>query len=79
LFTGLDYWKFAKEVDVVTWDNYPAWHNDFESTEDLAANVSFVHDIYRSLKGGHPFLIMESTPSLVNWHDTNKLKRPGMH
>ncbi|NRY62232.1 beta-galactosidase [Clostridium beijerinckii] len=79
LFTGLDYWKFAKEVDVATWDNYPAWHNDFESTEDLAANVSFVHDIYRSLKGGQPFLIMESTPSLVNWHDTNKLKRPGMH
>lgn len=58
---------------------YPAWHNDFESTEDLAANVSFVHDIYRSLKGGKPFSIMESTPSLVNWHDTNKLKRPGMH
>jgi beta-galactosidase len=22
---------------------------------------------------------MESTPSLVNWHDVNKLKRPGMH
>jgi beta-galactosidase len=79
LFTGLDYFKFAREVDVVSWDNYPAWHNDFESTSDLAANVSFVHDIYRSLKGGQPFLVMESTPSLVNWHDINKLKRPGMH
>ena len=79
LFTGLDYFKFAREVDVVSWDNYPAWHNDFEGTSDLAANVSFVHDIYRSLKGGQPFLVMESTPSLVNWHDINKLKRPGMH
>ncbi len=79
LFAGLDYFKFAREVDVVSWDNYPAWHNDFESTSDLAANVSFVHDIYRSLKGGQPFLVMESTPSLVNWHDINKLKRPGMH
>lgn len=79
LFTGLDYAKFAKEVDIVSWDNYPAWHNDFESTSDLASNVGFVHDIYRSLKGGQSFLIMESTPSLVNWHDTNKLKRPGMH
>lgn len=79
LFTGLDYFKFAREVDVVSWDNYPAWHNDFESISDLAANVSFVHDIYRSLKGGQPFLVMESTPSLVNWHDINKLKRPGMH
>lgn len=79
LFTGLDYWKFAKEVDIMSWDNYPAWHNDFESTAELASNVSFVHDIYRSLKGGQPFLVMESTPSLVNWHDINKLKRPGMH
>lgn len=79
LFTGLDYWKFAKEVDIVSWDNYPAWHNNFEKTYDLASNVSFVHDIYRSLKGGKPFLIMESTPSLVNWHEVNKLKRPGMH
>lgn len=79
LFTGLDYWKFAKEVDIVSWDNYPAWHNNFEKTYDLASNVSFVHDIYRSLKGGKPFLIMESTPSIVNWHQVNKLKRPGMH
>ena len=79
LFTGLDYWKFAKEVDIASWDNYPAWHNNFESTAELASNVGFVHDIYRSLKGGQPFLVMESTPSLVNWHDINKLKRPGMH
>lgn len=79
LFLGLDYWKFAKELDIVSWDSYPAWHNDFESTSDLASNVSFVHDIYRSLKNGQPFLVMESTPSLVNWQKTNKLKRPGMH
>ena len=79
LFNGLDYWKFAKEVDVVSWDDYPAWHNNFEKTYDTAANVSFVHDVYRTLKGGQPFLIMESTPSLVNWHKVNKTKRPGMH
>lgn len=79
LYIGFDCWKFAEEVDVVSWDSYPAWHNNFESTYDLAVNVSFVHDIYRSLKGGQPFLIMENTPSLVNWQDVNKLKRPGMH
>ncbi|MGN0144277.1 MAG: beta-galactosidase, partial [Clostridium sp.] len=79
LFTGLNYWEFAREVDVAAWDSYPAWHNNFESTEELASNVGFVHDIYRSLKGNQPFLVMESTPSLVNWHDVNKLKRPGMH
>lgn len=79
LFTGLDYWKFAKEVDIVSWDSYPAWHNNFETTYDLASNVGFVNDIYRSLKGGQSFLIMENTPSLVNWQQVNKLKRPGVH
>ena len=79
LFTGLNYWKFAKEVDIASWDSYPAWHNNFETTYDLGANVSFVNDIYRSLKGGQSFLIMENTPSLVNWHNVNKLKKPGVH
>src|SRR5699024_11377965 len=26
-----------------------------------------------------PFLLLESTPSQVNWHKVNKAKRPGMH
>lgn len=78
-FTGLNYDKFAQEVDVITWDSYPAWHNNFQETSDLAADVGFVHDIFRSLRGGQPFLIMENTPSLVNWHEVNKPKRPGMH
>ena len=32
----------------------------------------------RSLKKA-PFLLMESTPSLVNWKEVNTQKRPGMH
>jgi beta-galactosidase GanA len=27
-YTGLDYWKFAPEVDVVSWDSYPQWHGE---------------------------------------------------
>ena len=79
VYPGLDYWQFAKEVDIVSWDNYPSWHNDYESTEDLAEEISFVHDINRSLKNGQPFLMMESTPSLVNWQPVSKIKRPGVH
>lgn len=78
-YTGLNYWRFAKEVDVVSWDNYPMWHSDSLSTWDLASDNSFVHDINRSLKGGKPFMLMESTPSLVNWQPVCKLKRSGMH
>ncbi|WP_066054216.1 beta-galactosidase [Robertmurraya korlensis] len=77
-FQALDYSKFAKHVDVVSWDAYPAWHNDWESTAELAMKVGFINDLYRCLKQ-QPFLLMESTPSLVNWHRVNKAKRPGMH
>lgn len=77
-FQGLDYSKFSKEVDVLSWDAYPAWHNDWGSTADLAMKVGFIDDLYRSLKG-QPFLLLESTPSGVNWHPINKAKRPGMH
>ncbi|MGM0125775.1 beta-galactosidase [Enterococcus sp. AZ194] len=77
-FQSLDYGKFSKHVDVVSWDCYPAWHNDWESVADLASKVGFINDQYRSFKQ-QPFLIMESTPSGVNWHDVNKTKRPGMH
>lgn len=78
LYKGLDYWEFAKELDVVSWDNYPAWHNDAEPNYWTACETSFKHDVNRSLKG-KPFMLMESAPSLVNWMPVNKLKRPEMH
>jgi len=77
-FQCLDYGKFSKHVDILSWDCYPAWHNDWETTADLASKVGFINDFYRSLKQ-QPFLIMESTPSGVNWHEVNKTKRPDMH
>jgi beta-galactosidase len=77
-FEGLNYFKFAKELDIVSWDNYPTWHNTTDDT-DLASWVSMNHDMFRSLKGGKPFMLMESTPSLTNWQGISKLKKPGMH
>lgn len=77
-FQWLDYYKFAEHVDMVSWDNYPRWHNDFESLSDTALYSSFLHDLYRSMKK-KPFLMIESVPSLVNWHDVNKLKAPGLN
>ncbi|WP_207671457.1 beta-galactosidase [Clostridium thermarum] len=77
-YDGLDYWKLAKEIDVVSWDNYPMWHSDVDYIE-LASFISMVHDLNRSLKGGKPFMLMESTPSTTNWQPISKLKKPGMH
>ncbi len=77
-FPGLNYWKFVEHLDVVSWDNYPCWHGR-EADWELGCKVSFVHDIYRPMKGGRPWMLMESTPSMTNWQEVAKLKRPGMH
>lgn len=77
-YPGLDPWKLAPSLDAISWDNYPRWHSDERPTWEMAANIAFVHDLNRSLKK-KPFLMMESTPSQVNWMPINKLKRPGMH
>ena len=75
LYDGIDYQKFAKHLDLVSWDNYPAWDRGFNDTE--ACDTAFVHDAFRTMGSGKPFFMMESTPSLVNWHNVNKLPRPG--
>lgn len=77
-FEGLDYRKFADILDVISWDAYPTWH-DLQDPGQVAAWFSFNHDLFRSLKGGKPFMLMESTPSMTNWQAVSKLKRPGMH
>lgn len=71
-----DLFTLSSAVDVVSWDAYPRWG----AGDDLAVAINFAmqHDLMRSFKN-QPFLLMESTPSLVNWHPVNKLKRPGMH
>jgi len=77
-YEELDYYKFSQYVDIITWDNYPEWHNNKESLLDTAFRTSFLHDMFRSMKQ-KPFLMIESTPSLVNWYSVNKLKAPGMN
>ena len=76
MYGGIDYQKFAEHVDLISWDNYPGWDKGRNMEE--AAETAFVHDAFRSMKDGQPFFMMESTPSLVNWHDVNKLPKPGM-
>ena len=77
-YPGLNYWRMAPHLDVISWDSYPQWHSN-QSDADLGSHIAFLHDINRSLKGGRPFMLMESTPSMTNWMPVAKLKRPGMH
>ncbi len=77
MHTGIDYQEFAKHLDLVSWDNYPEWEKG--EIEAEAAYNAFIHDTFRSMKDGQPFFMMESTPSIVNWHDVNKIPHPFRH
>lgn len=65
----LDYFKWAPELDVIAWDNYP-------SLDTPASFTAFSHDLMRGLKH-QPFMLMEQTPNQQNWQTYNALKKPG--
>lgn len=79
LFPGLDYHVMSKELDVISWDSYPRYHNDYETLSDTFARNAFDHAVMRSMKKDKPFMLMESAPGLVNWQEFNKMRRPGIH
>lgn len=76
-FHDIDYHKLARELDVVSWDNYPTWHKSTETVEQTALDTALMHDLFYSLKG-QPFLLMESSPSFTNWQPVSKQKKPGI-
>ena len=71
MYKPLDYQKWAREMDFVSWDNYPSY-------DDTHTRTAMRHDLMRGLKQGKPFALMEQTPSVSNWHTYCKLKRPGV-
>ena len=75
-FTGLDYYKLARELDVVSWDSYPTNH-DRPGDYLEAIRTSFLHHQRRAMLQ-KPFLLMESTPGIINYRPVAKLKRPGL-
>lgn len=76
-FKPLNYFKWARELDLTALDNYPFWHVE-KGQEHMAMISSIALTLTRSLKK-QPFLLMESVPSAVNWMPECILKRPGMH
>ena len=76
-YKPLNYFQWADALDIISWDCYPDWHSGADEI-DTAVEAAAGHSLMRSLKKA-PFLLMESTPSLINWRPRNTLKRPGMH
>ncbi|MBI1379392.1 MAG: beta-galactosidase [Frankiales bacterium] len=71
-FNQLDYWAWARELDVVSNDYYPDFADPRTHVE-----AALSADTVRGLAGGEPWLLMETSPSAVNWQPRNPAKRPG--
>ncbi|MFD0152805.1 beta-galactosidase [Streptomyces sp. NPDC055721] len=71
-YQNVDLWALARELDVVTSDQYPT-----APGLDAAADAAFHADRVRSLSGGHPWLLMEQGTSTVYDGDQILAKEPG--
>ncbi|HBE81035.1 MAG TPA: beta-galactosidase [Firmicutes bacterium] len=72
-FKPLNYFEWAKHIDVVSWDSYPNPEPNYHPSW-----AAFNHDLMRGLKKGQPFILMEQATNNVNWRPTNTNKRPGV-
>lgn len=71
-FKPLDYFEWARSLDVVSTDNYP------DPSEPASPMRSAMHyDLVRSLDKSKPWMVMEQTTSRVNWRTRNVAKLPG--
>lgn len=69
-YKPLDYFAWAPHLDIISIDIYPQ-----HTAQSWETAITF--DLMRSLKRGKPFMVMEQTPSQVNWMSQNPHKRPG--
>ncbi|MER5644158.1 beta-galactosidase [Streptosporangium sp. NPDC002524] len=67
-----DYWRWAPEEDAAALDIYPD-----PAQPDSHVPAAFQFDLFRSLKGGQPWLLMEQAASAVSQWRLNVVKEPG--
>jgi beta-galactosidase len=70
-FKPLDYQAWAPYLDVISWDSYPG-------PDEARSSTAFRHELMRGLKEGQAWMLMEQTPSQVNWMPYCQIKRPGV-
>jgi beta-galactosidase len=70
-FDGLDYWRWAPQLDIVSNDHYL-----LADQPDNYLALAYSADLTRSFAGGE-WLLMEHSTSAVNWQPRNVPKRPG--
>ena len=65
-YKGLDYFKWAKELDIVSWDNYPGYNTPWSYT-------AMCHDLMRGLKD-EPFMLMEQDRKSTRLNSSHKVQ-----
>jgi len=71
LFSDLNYYDLAADLDFVAWDNYPVW-----GKPDIPYDASAAADVMRGLKRQN-FWIMEETAGPGGWGAFGRNPRPG--
>ncbi|MFB8348562.1 beta-galactosidase [Streptomyces niveus] len=67
-----DYWRWAREVDIVSNDHYL-----MSEDPDRGADLALAADLTRGLADGRPWMLMEHSTSAVQWQPRNVAKVPG--
>lgn len=71
LYSELDYYQMAEDLDFVSWDNYPVW-----GRPTIPVEASAGADLMRGIKGKN-FWIMEQTAGPGGWSSFGRNPRPG--
>ncbi|WP_045729270.1 beta-galactosidase [Pseudarthrobacter chlorophenolicus] len=69
---SMDYFDWAKDLDVIANDHYLV-----AADPERHIEVAFSADLTRGIAGGDPWILMEHSTSAVNWQPRNQPKMPG--
>ncbi|WP_125612367.1 beta-galactosidase [Specibacter cremeus] len=69
---SMDYFDWARDLDVIANDHYLV-----AADPDNHVELAFSADLTRGIAGGRPWLLMEHSTSAVNWQPRNRPKLPG--
>ncbi|MDQ0677139.1 beta-galactosidase [Arthrobacter pascens] len=69
---SMDYFEWAKDLDVVSNDHYLV-----AADPERHIELAFSADLTRGIAGGDPWILMEHSTSAVNWQQRNQPKMPG--
>ncbi|MFF1252818.1 beta-galactosidase [Pseudarthrobacter sp. NPDC058329] len=69
---SMDYFDWAKDLDVIANDHYLV-----AADPERQIELAFSADLTRGIAGGAPWILMEHSTSAVNWQPRNQPKMPG--